>query len=54
MQLRVFVTSELTAAPVSEEEIRPCLVGFKILQNSPSHQMFQHMHKILNVAKQNN
>ena len=30
------------------------LQNFKILQDSPSHQIFQRMHEVLNVAKQNN
>ena len=30
------------------------LQNFKILQDFPSHRIFQHMHEILNVAKQNN
>jgi hypothetical protein len=30
------------------------LQNFKILQDSPSHRIFQYMHEVLNVAKQNN
>ena len=36
---------------------RACLVVFKIsklYKNSPSHQIFQRMHEVLNVGKQNN
>ena len=30
------------------------LQNFKTLQDFPSHQIFQRMHEVLNVAKQNN
>ena len=35
----------------------PCLVASKIpklYKISPSHQIFEHMHEVLNVTKQNN
>ena len=31
-----------------------CLQNSKILQDSPSHEMFKCMHEVLNIAKQNN
>jgi len=31
-----------------------CTQNSKTLQDSPSHRIFEHMHEVLNVGKQNN
>ena len=42
------------ASTFSPSTLFSCIQNFKTLQDSPSHRIFERMHEVLNVAKQNN